>query len=81
MLGTWTYGCDARGVGFDACDACLFGFADHLRSDVLVQIERHEVVDIRLDSAEAVTVFQRCLDGCDRRDKVGLKQESIIAVC
>ena len=46
-----------------------------------MQVERYEVVDIRLDSAEALTVFQRCLDGCDRRDKVGLKQESIIAVC
>lgn len=53
---------DSCGVGFDTSDACLLCFDNHLRCDVLVQVQRDEVVDIGLDGAKAVPVLQGCLD-------------------
>lgn len=67
-----THGCHARGVGFHARDASGFCLADHLGRDVLVQVQRHQVVNIGLDGAQALAVLQGCFDGSHGRDKVGL---------
>lgn len=68
----------ACGVRLDAGDACLLCLADDLWSDVLVQVQRHEVVDIGLNCSQALAVFESCLDRSNRRDKVGLSGESTL---
>lgn len=67
------YGGHACRVGLDACDAGGFGLADHLGRDGFVQVQRHEVVDVGLDGAEAVAVLETLLDCGDGRDQVGLQ--------
>jgi hypothetical protein len=43
------YSSYASRIGLDACDAGFLCFADGLRGCRFVKIERHEVVDIRID--------------------------------
>lgn len=71
-----TYRGYASWIRLDARNARSLGLANHLRRDILMQIERHEVVDIRLDGSQPVTVRKRGLHRCDRWDEVGLRRES-----
>lgn len=38
-----------------------------------MQVERHKVVDIRLDGSQAIAVRETLLDCCDGRDEIGLE--------
>lgn len=65
-------------VALDTGDTALLGLADGLGSDGLVQVQRHEVVDIGFEGLEALLVIQSAVDGRDGRDQVGLYKSYII---
>ena len=74
--GCKTYSRDAGGIRLDARDACLLGLADHLGCDGLVEVQRHEVVDIGLNGPQAVAVLDALLHAGDGRDEVWLARPS-----
>lgn len=62
----------AGGVGLDARDTCGCGLLDHFGGDVLVQVQRHQEVDIGLNCLESLLVVQSVLNSGDWRYQVGL---------
>ena len=60
-------------VGFNSSDAGLLCLDDGLRSDVWVQVERHEESDIWGQALQAFLVVQSVLRSRDRRNQVGLR--------
>lgn len=60
------------GVALDTGDAALLSLDDGLGGDRLVQVKGHEVVDIGLDSLQALLVVEGMVDGRDGWDQVGL---------
>jgi hypothetical protein len=71
-----TYGRDAGGIRLDASDACLLGLANHLGRDGLVEVQRHEVVDIGLNGTQTVAVLDTLLHAGDGWDEVWLARSS-----
>lgn len=65
-------------VALDSGDTALLGFNDGLRGDCLVQIQRHEVVDIGLNGLQALLVVQGMVDGGDGGHQVGLRNRVIL---
>jgi hypothetical protein len=57
-----TYCSDTSRVRFDAGDASFLCLANDFWSDRLMQIERHEIVDVRLDCKQSVAVLEALLD-------------------
>lgn len=59
-------------VALDAGDTALLSLDDGLGCDGFVQVQRHEVVDVRLEGLQALLVVQSTVDGRDGRNQVGL---------
>lgn len=59
-------------VALDTGDAALLSLDDGLGGDRLMQVKGHKVVDIGLNSLQALLVVEGMLDSRDGRDQVGL---------
>ena len=70
-------GGDTGGIALDSCDAALLGFDDGLWGDRLVQVQRHEVVDIGLNGLQPLLVVQGAVDGGNGRDQIGLGKREL----
>lgn len=71
--GGGTYGRHAGGIGLHARNTRLLCFADDFGCDGLVQVQRHQIVDVGLDGLQAVTVLQTLLHRSNRRHQVRLR--------
>ena len=67
-----TYRSDTSGIRLHTRNPRFLCFANDLRRDILVEIQRHDVIHIRLNSTESVAVLEALLHGSDGRDQVGL---------
>lgn len=79
---------DARGgvssntsrVTLNASDAALLGIDDGLGRHGLMEIQRHEIVHIRLDGLETLLVLKRAVNGGHGRDQVRLVKDIHVTI-
>jgi hypothetical protein len=67
-----THGSDTSWVRFDTGDTCFLCLADDFGCDRLMQVKRHEIVDIWFNCKQSVAVLEALLDCGDGRNQIGL---------
>lgn len=67
-------GGDTGRIALHTGDASLLSLDNGLRGDALVEVQRHQVVYIRLNGLQAGFVFQRTVDGGHWWYEIGLSK-------